>query len=1066
MASVISDEKRKEWRQYGLNLLMQSFGNSKFALKLAAVVDRAEDEAFKACSTDQAVYEATLRKKLDKSRDGISKMLQQHAHTAMAQQQQQQQHQQMQQRQPVPMVNQQPPQMMQVPQHMISQPQPPQVQQAPMEPAPEQNDDGALFNDFLGTFVNAGGAGAGMKQQQQQQAQQHMMQQAYGAQQQQPGGYPQQPQTAARPGQAPTAGYPMANVPVPVAGRALAPPPGFPGSAVGAVGAPGGQEAQSVYGGGGMGAGGMQVPGQQVPGMGMPTGAGVPMQGQHPGALQGQHAPNMGMAGGMPGQQVGYGGMPGQAPAHDPAAMAATAAAAVQQQQQQQQQHMNAAQAQYVQVMQQQQQQQQQAAAVAAAAVQQQQHQMAAARMASGATSPPPPGGDAVGLAAAAAAANARKPGMPGAQTAQASRPAAMQVPSPVPTAPAYTAPGALGPQAGAAAPAAPGAQAAEEPANQAALEQEYWRLVAQLKTRQHVLRAQIEKYAKADDMKASRSRRILLEAYKRCTVEPGSAEAANYPISGNTLKLLSAVLSSLDGAGGRARALGAPGTAPAQPIPPSLAEGGATNTPPTAPPPPAPAAPVAIKQEPGVAAAGASAPAAGSSGTSRAAIVAAAAVQGAVRRSIKIPRPGQSKAGAGAAEGGGATAGVAAAGTAAAIQPKQEAETGAKPGVPAKLERSSDSASPAVDQVTRLLGLLAQPLPAATLRAHSSRGAADALNFDWDSLMPSLPAAACAQLTAAAAAATTGPPAGGPSSRPAICARTVSVCRVAGLSYEAARAPDGPGSSLHGQASVATAGGLEGMRTQSLGSRGTSCNSLTALGVARVAISLAAAAGTARRGAKRPAQDGTTDVDGDAAAQAATPELKRRRAALETVCAEAEEELKGAVSLRLLEGELCSVSGLEPDAWLVECAAVDLSGGGAAGASAMDEDGHHGNAAAAGGAAGATGAASGAPWRRLRLCVPWDYPHSPPVPTFSSSDPAYSHPYGRAARLHFQTALQGAHHHHHHDHSPHHSLLSLARAWRDAVVRVSNAVRAPSAAAAGPASHMPHSLTPSAIAV
>lgn len=70
---------------------------------------------------------------------------------------------------------------------------------------------------------------------------------------------------------------------------------------------------------------------------------------------------------------------------------------------------------------------------------------------------------------------------------------------------------------------------------------------------------------------------------------------------------------------------------------------------------------------------------------------MAAAAVQGAVRRSIKIPRPGQSKAGAGAAEGGGATAGVAAAGTAAAIQPKQEAETGAKPGVPAKLERSSD---------------------------------------------------------------------------------------------------------------------------------------------------------------------------------------------------------------------------------------------------------------------------------------------------------------------------------------------------------------------------------------
>ncbi len=40
--------------------------------------------------------------------------------------------------------------------------------------------------------------------QQQQQAQQQMMQQAYGSQQQ-PGGYPQQPQTAARPGQAPAA---------------------------------------------------------------------------------------------------------------------------------------------------------------------------------------------------------------------------------------------------------------------------------------------------------------------------------------------------------------------------------------------------------------------------------------------------------------------------------------------------------------------------------------------------------------------------------------------------------------------------------------------------------------------------------------------------------------------------------------------------------------------------------------------------------------------------------------------------------------------------------------------
>ncbi len=76
-----------------------------------------------------------------------------------------------------------------------------------------------------------------------------------------------------------------------------------------------------------------------------------------------------------------------------------------------------------------------------------------------------------------------------------------------------------------------------------------------------------------------------------------------------------------------------------------------------------------------------------------------------------------------------------------------------------------------------------------------------------------------------------------------------------------------------------------------------------------------------------------------EAEAQAATPELKRRRSALEAVCAEAEEELKGAVSLRLVEGELGSVSGLEPDSWVVECAAADTSGGAAAtaGASAMD---------------------------------------------------------------------------------------------------------------------------------
>lgn len=43
------------------------------------------------------------------------------------------------------------------------------------------------------------------------------------------------------------------------------------------------------------------------------------------------------------------------------------------------------------------------------------------------------------------------------------------------------------------------------------------------------------------------------------------------------------------------------------------------------------------------------------------------------------------------------------------------------------------------------------------------------------------------------------------------------------------------------------------------------------------------------------------------------------------------------------------------------------------------------------------------APWKRLRVMVPWAYPREPPVPVFASQDPSYNHPYGRAARLHYQ---------------------------------------------------------------
>ncbi|KAG2438953.1 hypothetical protein HYH02_010746 [Chlamydomonas schloesseri] len=72
------------------------------------------------------------------------------------------------------------------------------------------------------------------------------------------------------------------------------------------------------------------------------------------------------------------------------------------------------------------------------------------------------------------------------------------------------------------------------------ALVAEYCRLVERLRAHLPLLRAQIAKYDKHAQrssgeagIKASRSRRILEEAHKRCTAEPGSAAAASYPITG-----------------------------------------------------------------------------------------------------------------------------------------------------------------------------------------------------------------------------------------------------------------------------------------------------------------------------------------------------------------------------------------------------------------------------------------------------------------------------------------------------------------------------------------------------
>ncbi|GLC73589.1 hypothetical protein PLESTF_001394500 [Pleodorina starrii] len=594
------------------------------------------------------------------------------------------------------------------------------------------------------------------------------------------------------------------------------------------------------------------------------------------------------------------------------------------------------------------------------------------------------------------------------AATASAGPVAVPAAPTPVPAAPAAGTPAVSG-----------GTHVVVAPDMTPAMVEEYWRVLGALKSRLPLLRAHLDKYSKVaeqqgSDSKASRSKRILIDAYKRCTIDPNSPEYTSLQINAGSLKLMAAVLGSLDGNAHMVRRQGAPAA-------PGTAEGGAAGVQSAAavaphdaaaratatPPQPQPQHPVAAASH--VAAAGVklegggitggvagaaplqavvAVPAAAATNASRAAAAAvmAAAAQNAKLRGIKPNlqhRPMQLKAPGDAAAHG---------------KPSADTDFGGKAALQGRdvKERSGDSLSPAVDQVTRLLGLLAQPLPPATLRVHASRGAADVLNFDWDSLMPSLPAAACCQLTAAAAAATAAAATAGPPR-----ARTVSLCRVAGMSYS----DDGGGAeAAAAPADGSTAGGMSS-------------------GGGTRAPSTAAGDGEG---------EGLAAADGGAAGgpvAAALPERKRRREAVEAACQEAQEELGETVALRLLEGgegeAVVSSSGLEVDAWLLECeAAVALERAG------EDES------------RGASGGAAGHPWKRLRMCVPWDYPEVAPIPTFASTDAAYTHPYGRAARLHFQTALQSGH-------VPLQlSIRTVAKAWRDAVTRVCGAVRTADAVA------------------
>eukprot|EP00198_Chlamydomonas_reinhardtii_P004199 XP_001693535.1 predicted protein [Chlamydomonas reinhardtii] len=112
----------------------------------------------------------------------------------------------------------------------------------------------------------------------------------------------------------------------------------------------------------------------------------------------------------------------------------------------------------------------------------------------------------------------------------------------------------------------------------------EYWFRVGKLQGQQAQVLSEMDRLEKiaqraSGDVAANsrRSRRLLVEVYKRCRVEPGSAEAANYPICGNVVKLMRAAdecLIKFIATKASARAAAA---APS----PGLPEGGAAEPPP-----------------------------------------------------------------------------------------------------------------------------------------------------------------------------------------------------------------------------------------------------------------------------------------------------------------------------------------------------------------------------------------------------------------------------------------------------------------------------------------------------
>ncbi len=271
-----------------------------------------------------------------------------------------------------------------------------------------------------------------------------------------------------------------------------------------------------------------------------------------------------------------------------------------------------------------------------------------------------------------------------------------------------------------------------------------------------------------------------------------------------------------------------------------------------------------------------------------------------------------------------------------------------------------------------QLLDLLAQPLPHAVLPSYTTRGAADALCFDMDSLMPSLPLDVVDEVAAAAAAPPPPPPpppsGGAPRRRvpQVLRAHSVAVCRVQGLSYgdEGAggaagtgRRPGEPtsaagpvgsyggggggakpvGSDVHSTgtaaAAAAAAPGAAG-RSSSYSSGSWLAMNGTMWGPGR----LGGSKGTKRPG-RRPVEgsaaasgldlmvgggsdDGTDSEEGEeegAEAAAATPEVKRQRVEVAAACGEAEAQLGGVVAVRLVEGAVVSAGGVGPDAWLVE---------------------------------------------------------------------------------------------------------------------------------------------------